>query len=207
MFTMDKEYCVNAEGMAERGLKMLENLIIEKCAPTLANLKTGAIVNYRFKDLINAKMDVIRLNDKLSSRGVNIEILVERKNSLLLYVYRKNRLSCDLSCPLARSFLEKQGYASVDIGEAILMLRAKINRNGLKNKFPHEIGLFLSYPIQDVQGFIENQGKNCKHCGYWKVYGEEEKAALMFAKFDKCKEAYRRMCRQGVSINKLTVAC
>ncbi len=36
--------------------------------------------------------------------------------------------------------------------------------------FPHEIGVFLGYPLADVIGFIQNRGKNFTACGYWKVY-------------------------------------
>lgn len=185
---------------------MLEKLIIENCAPTLANLKTGEIVNYRFADLAQAKQQVKELSSRLESQGVNIEILIERQTSLLLYVYRRNRLACDLSCPMARSFLEKEGYGTTHIDNMVQMLKMRINADKNANEFPHEIGLFLSYPIEDVKGFIENNGRNCRCCGYWKVYDQEERAISMFAKFDRCKAVYRRMCKQGTSINKLIVA-
>ncbi|QHI71821.1 DUF3793 family protein [Aminipila terrae] len=186
---------------------MLEKLIIENCAPTLANLKTGEIVNYKFKKYQKAKDDIYRLNRKMQLKGVSIEILAEREKSFLLYVYRGKRLICDLSCPIAKKLLEMQGYFSEDITGAINRLRVRINCSRSGNKFPHEIGLFLSYPPQDVKEFIENQGKNCRSCGYWKVYGEEKEAALMFAKFDKCRAVYKKMCSEGAGINKLTVAC
>jgi hypothetical protein len=60
--------------------------------------------------------------------------------------------------------------------------------------------------LQDVKGFIENAGENCRRCGYWKVYQEEEKAVVMFHKFDKCKKVYSQLCQQGSNIVKLTVA-
>lgn len=185
---------------------MLERLIIENCAPTLANLKTGEIVNYKFRNLERAKKCIYLLNKKLNLRGVNIKILQIRKRSLLLYVYRGKRLKCDLSCPLAREFLKKCGYNELDIDNAIQQLATRMHENKEKNEFPHEIGLFLSYPIHDVKGFIENKGKNCRHCGYWKVYSEEERAISMFAKFDKCKNVYKQMCSKGVNINKLAIA-
>lgn len=43
-------------------------------------------------------------------------------------------------------------------------------------EFPHEVGLFLGYPPEDVEGFIENKARSCKITGYWKVYSDEEKA-------------------------------
>ena len=52
-------------------------------------------------------------------------------------------------------------------------LRARLAQGGA---FPHEIGLFLDYPADDVLAFVEKGGAGCKLCGYWKVYGDEEKA-------------------------------
>lgn len=46
--------------------------------------------------------------------------------------------------------------------------------------FPHEIGLFLGYPLEDVQGFIENRAEGYKCVGCWKVYGDEEYAKQEF---------------------------
>lgn len=59
--------------------------------------------------------------------------------------------------------------------------------------FPHEIGLFLSYPIEDVLGFIENRGKNYILNGYWKVYGNEEEARKSFFKYRKCTDVYHKL--------------
>lgn len=30
-------------------------------------------------------------------------------------------------------------------------------------------GLFLGYPLEDVKGFIENNGRNCKSCGVFRI--------------------------------------
>ena len=188
-------------------LATLEKVVIETCATTLANLKTGEIVNFKFEDLEQARKDVAVLNDSLAGKGVTLEILKERNDSLMLYVYRKNRLACDLACPKARSFLEQQGYNLDNIETIVPCLKTRVNATEEKTEFPHEIGLFLSYPVEDVMGFIENKGKNCSCCGYWKVYSEVEKALSMFRRFDKCRTVYRRLCSQGANINKLTVAC
>ena len=46
--------------------------------------------------------------------------------------------------------------------------------------FPHEVGLFLGYPLDDVTGFIEQKGKNYKCCGIWKVYGDPQQTQDIF---------------------------
>ena len=45
--------------------------------------------------------------------------------------------------------------------------------------FPHEIGLFLGYPFEDVMGFIENKGENYLCSGCWKVYSCEQDARVL----------------------------
>ena len=51
------------------------------------------------------------------------------------------------------------------------------------NEFPHEIGLFLGYPPEDVDGFINNGAKGAKYVGTWKVYGDESIAKRTFAQY------------------------
>lgn len=80
--------------------------------------------------------------------------------------------------------------------------------SGWKNRggFPHEIGLFLGYPLGDVEGFIRNRGQNCKCAGCWKVYCNELEAQKRFARIQKCRKVYARLWAQGRSVWQLTVA-
>lgn len=57
-------------------------------------------------------------------------------------------------------------------------------------EFPHEVGLFLSYPPEDVKGFIDHRANDFKCAGLWKVYGDEEKVRSLFEKYRKCTEIY-----------------
>lgn len=41
----------------------------------------------------------------------------------------------------------------------------------------------LGYPAEDVQGFIENETKECKCVGCWKVYGDVEQAQKKFEQY------------------------
>ena len=49
--------------------------------------------------------------------------------------------------------------------------------------FPHEVGILLGYPIEDVEAYIENSGENYLLCGYWKVYHNVEEAGKIFNNF------------------------
>ena len=99
--------------------------------------------------------------------------------------------------------MAQYGYASTDVEYALLRLK---ERFGVGDKFPHEIGLFLDYPLGDVVGFIENEGRNFKLAGFWKVYGDSRAASKLFAKFKKCKDVYSRLWSEGRTVLQLTVA-
>ena len=44
--------------------------------------------------------------------------------------------------------------------------------------FPHEIGVFLGYPVEDVEGYMQNDGKNFLLVGYWKMCIRDRPTAL-----------------------------
>ena len=67
-----------------------------------------------------------------------------------------------------------------------------------------EIGLFLGYPPEDVEGFIENSHE-CKMSGFWKVYGDVHSAELLFNKYKKCTKVYCEQWKNGKTIERLTV--
>ena len=74
------------------------------------------------------------------------------------------------------------------------------------SEFPHEVGLFLSYPPEDVKGFIDNEAANYKYIGLWKVYGDEEGAKRTFARYRKCTKLYCKLWQSGSSLEQLAVA-
>ena len=142
-------------------------------------------------------------NRKLNCRGVFVEVLRTSEYKALVYVYRKKKLEQDLQCEGACALLKDCGYECQETDCCIRQLQERFFE---KDGFPHEVGLFLGYPLDDVTGFIEQKGKNYKCCGIWKVYGNEKQTQMLFRKLKKCSEIYRRLWADGRSILQLTVA-
>lgn len=140
-------------------------------------------------------------NGKFKEKRFRLKILVKKKLGAYLCVQSK-KLEEDLRKRVSK-FLRENGYKETCVNYAISLLKKRLM--DLK-AFPHEIGVFLGYPIEDVIGFINNKGCNFKCCGYWKVYGDKEKAIKEFARYDKCRMIYTKLWNQGRSILKLTVA-
>ena len=92
----------------------------------------------------------------------------------------------------------KFGYSKLTtLGEYLMRLSKRLNENG---DFPHEIGLFLGYPVKDVEGFIENKGENFLLCGCWKVYSNAGRAKKLFNNYDKCRAYLCNKLDQGADI-------
>ena len=101
------------------------------------------------------------------------------------------------------AFLKRYGYEDMDVLSAIRRLSARLQATG---EFPHEIGVFLGYPLEDVTGFIDNRGKGFLRSGTWKVYSNIAEAEKTFYKYKKCTDIYTNLWEGGKSIWQLTVA-
>lgn len=181
---------------------MTDSMLIQHCAPTLAGLKTGNLFTFRFSDRPAMVRTVRHYNVRLASRGVRMIPLRYREGAGLLYVYRPEMLKRDLSDRDAQALLKEYGYHSNDCTHCI---REIIRRLENESVFPHEIGLFLSYPPEDVRGFIEQNARNAKICGSWKVYGNVEKAQKAFSRFKSCTGRYLKAWASGQELESLAV--
>ena len=180
---------------------MLEELLVWYCAPTLAGLKTGSLFSCPFRDEGALHGRLTSLNRSLRGKGLAVIPLRYRDGRALLYVYRRTRLTRDLSRDEARGLLSQRGYAPDRPSSCIARLIRKLEHGG---DFPHEIGLFLGYPPEDVTGFLA--GKTPKLSGLWKVYGNAEAAKARFAEYRRCTEAYRAQLSFGTPLERLAVA-
>jgi len=181
---------------------MSDEMLILHCSPTLAGLKTGSIFRCEYDSVEELKRQIRDLNRRLAAKGLCILPLSIGKTALI-YVYRPSRLMKDLQDEYASSLLEELGYEQPTPSRCIVELMQRLKKRG---DFPHEIGLFLGYPPEDVEGFIKDGADGSKCVGFWKVYGDEEKAKATFAKYRKCTDLYIRQMEKGSTIDRLAVA-
>lgn len=182
---------------------MQDWLLAVHCAPTLAGLKTGSLFTCQIGSRAQIERMLAEWNQMLSPKGLYAMVLRIKGNRALVYLYRRTRLEKDLSGQEIQHFLREKGYVSGDMEQMLGHLAERIRES---EEFPHEIGLFLGYPYGDVKGFIENQGRNCKCAGCWKVYTDECRAQELFEKYRCCTESYCKKVREGMSIRQMIVA-
>lgn len=166
-------------------------------APTLLGIKCASLLSLSM-DEFDISYHVDLFNRKSASKGIYLKILCECKNRVLVLLYHKTLLMKRLEDPEIRKFLEQYGYSkNIDMSECLKKLSHRIME---KSQFPHEIGIFLGYPLDDVIGFIENRGENCKMSGYWKVYSNIEQANKTFINYKKCRNFLCSKLNNGLDI-------
>ena len=182
---------------------MSEEQVVRNCAPTLAGLKTGNLFACPYENREDL-LDFLRsLNRRLGKKGVRAVPLRIRQDRALIYLYRPARLEKDLSCASCEALLSEFGYNCRGGSRCLTKLARRLKQ---QEDFPHEIGLFLSYPPEDVKGFIENKASNSKCVGTWKVYGNVDRAKALFAQFQRCTDIYCKLWQAGSSLEELAVA-
>ena len=85
---------------------------------------------------------------------------VECGHRWLLLVYRPAMLAKQLQNPAVHSLLSEEGYpleGRFYLNEMIAHLRKRLLSS---DGFPHEIGIFLGYPLEDVIDFADTKEKD-----------------------------------------------
>ena len=126
-------------------------------------------------------------------KGFRFEKLRDLEGGVLVLVFHSGKMEELLFDKENKSFLEERGYFYQNVEGALEDLKAKIT----SGKFPHEIGIFLGYPLTDVKGFIESPFEGVKMTGYWKVYEDAKNKAKLFERFKKCSDCICKKLLQG----------
>ena len=184
--------------------RTFEAVLVRQCAPTLAGMKPGSIFCFNHSPLEVSRQKVCQWNKQLEPFGLTVQILLERpgSSSVIVFVYRHDRLEQMLSDDAYQRFLAEAGYERTNLDGLLEQLAQRLRT---QPEFPHEIGVFLGYPLQDVIGFIENHGRNFTCCGFWKSYGDPAEMQVCFACYRRCIQTYVAMFEQGIPIERLAV--
>ena len=162
-------------------MKSLQVQLILQCAPFLKGIKIACILNITEE---NSR----ELYEILEGTGIKFKILTRNHGKCLVLLYRRESFSRYLKRTDVREFLGSYGYEDVEPEKMLERLSKRVCQySDGEICFPHEIGAFLNYPIDDVKCFIEKDGKDSLFSGYWKVYNNPGRAKMIFWAYDKAK--------------------
>jgi hypothetical protein len=159
----------------------IKRIIINHCGPVLMGIKPSALFVLRSENACACLRGLL-------PAYLHLMILRRSETGLLVFVFAKEKLEKAISNKTIKTALSGMGYPS---GASIFVFLDYLKKQFESRRFPHEIGFFLGYPADDVLGFVKHKGENYKLCGYWKVYGNVERAKRCFRRYDKCRECLR----------------
>ena len=175
-------------------IEYLFSTIICSAAPTLARKKVSSLLNFSndnrslkntWKDYKEYIKDILNIDF--------YELKNDEENTVVLF-YNREKLKKVIKEKRNVEFLKKFGYSEeMTMEQCFSHLSTRF-----QGSCPHEIGIFLGYPVEDVAWFIECPNEKCKIVGYWKVYNNVEEARDIFDKYDEIKYNVIRMMINGI---------
>ncbi len=183
--------------------------LMRQTATIMAGKKPSAIFNFipharglsvsQEHKMYNARNVVMYYTNILAKYGFCLRVCAEYNDRICIFAYRPNLLKSVLTRFCVAEVLYQHGYTAYDVDKNIDELIERlslyhldrgalsvpfslINRKQSSQlaEFPHEIGLFLGYPVEDVVSFIASKGAQSVSVGQWKVYHNNERAQKQF---------------------------
>ena len=202
----DKELESSLEGKLEAEFL---SCLTRQTATIMAGKKPSAIFNFiphayglnvsAEHKMYNARNIVAYYTNMLAKYGFCMRVCAEYKDRICIFAYRPKLLKSVLTRFCVAEILSQYGYKAYDVEHNIDELVERLahyhadrgalsvpcNLEGMSKStsvapFPHEIGLFLGYPVEDVVSFIASAGAQSVSVGQWKVYHNNDRAQKQF---------------------------
>lgn len=182
-----------------QGRDCLASFLAFEAAEVLAGAKPANLVNianrtgpcgrnlYRLWQTYGASL--------LQGSGLQHRVLRDRGDSLLVLLHAPGAMAELLESPRVRRFLLRAGYPDYrGWSEAVDELERRLG----EADFPHEIGVFLGYPLKDVAGFLGWAHLPFTCQGPWKIYGDPAPSLELAHRHRECRG---RMVRRLETVN------
>lgn len=163
--------------------------ILVRLGPIIWGVKPAEILNIK----LGHDLEKCKKCFKNYSKVEFIEIKkLEKYPRMQVLFYHKLLLQKTLCKKVNLDFLIKLGYPSKPkINIYINILKEKLR----SKEFPHEIGVFLGYPLKDVLGFMGECPLELVAIEGWRYYGSKKLSELQYKKVRKAREDFRLFLR------------
>ena len=188
----------------------IEYNLAYSCAPCLAGIKPSNLFSISAEDF---KQFFLLDKDLLEAKGFYLKVLCACERGVQIILYKKEALETLIRSEGVKSALLMFGYEpDMSLEDMLNLLASRMHSSQADRhckrccSFPHEIGLFLGYPVYDVLEYYKRHGEGCIFSGYWKVYADAEKAAETFEQYNECKKHFALQIEKGLRLYDLLSA-
>jgi hypothetical protein len=171
--------------------------------PAIAGVKSASLIR------LPRRLDKVwerQGSDLCQSMDISALPLRKTEGGILVLLFKRRMLARKILTGIPGRYLVSLSYP-VTSGLDACLSELK-NRFSGPGQFPHEVGIFLGYPPEDVIDFSAGKPSPYGHPGYWKVYHRPERARRTFAYMDAARIklveeflslGYQRDCRLPLS--------
>lgn len=166
-----------------------------QCAPLISGIKISNL-------LIIPPSGVCQLHEILEKTMLSYYILAKSSKRVVLLLFHQRSLEEYLLLPDNLALLKDMGYQHFGLYDILPIFSLRYqNYLAVHKDFPHEMGILLGYPIEDVRGFIDNNGQNFLYSGYWKVYENPALKMQLFRSYEHAKHNLVKLIHSGAHIS------
>jgi len=181
-------------------LSQVETKLALQCAPVITGIKISNL-------LIVATKDEDAVRTILKKSGMIHYRLLRQDGKTTFLLFDKILLSAYLQDPDVQRILKVNGYRDLSLGGIFRTFQYHYQTYMNQGEgFPHEMGLLLGYPVEDVEGFIEHKGRSYLYSGYWKVYKNVEEKKTLFESYENAKETLIQLLDKGMNMREIVEA-
>lgn len=160
------------------------SMLTMKLALTLFNEKPASLIC--LKNSLRNSAELWREHKDLIAEqtGLKYKLLKQNAQVSVVLFYDQERLTAYLEQEEIRGYLERRGFEMrCGLDESLEDLR-----RFFEDGYSHEVGLFLGYPLEDVEAYSRDRDKNCLCRGYWSVYKNIEEKLITFERYRQINE-------------------
>lgn len=124
-------------------------------------------------------------DELLSKSPLSVLTLRQKESGDLMLFFSPKLLQKHLQHFQTSAFLKRLGYRDPSNLEVTLSELQRRFHSG--PELPHEIGIFLGYPLKDVAGFMGCSNKPCTACRLWRIYGDPAPSLALSDRYTACR--------------------
>jgi hypothetical protein len=165
-------------------------------APALCGIKPSCLFSIRRS--MYEKEKIREWSRLFKKTGRYIIALPKQDERMLVFIYDKCLLEKHCTSCCVKKYLVEKKYP-VESG-FYAVLSELLHRLAGEGMFPHEVGIFLGYPLEDVKAFEVMSGRACRYSGFWKVYGNVGSAVKQMEVYKSCCTLCSTLVRNGMTV-------
>lgn len=176
--------------------KSFERILAMHCSPALLGIKSANLISCSLQEVPNLLEEIQELNQSYNPR-IHFLVLKVEDHRVLILVYQNMKLSKTIFTDKNYEYLLSRGYPkNKELTAYLSRLKRRMENN---DSFPHEIGVFLGYDLEDIIEFEKGE-KECIYVGYWKVFSRKEEKIQIFNRFTRCRNIITNLLEKGYSL-------